>query len=118
MIQLKRAYDSVEESDGCRVLVDRLWPRGISKEDLKLTAWIKEIAPSDELRQWFEHDPEKFKEFQKRYFAELKRNEEPLRELQRLSNNCDRLTLVYGAKDREHNNAVALKEYLQTKANF
>ena len=111
-IHLKRAYDEPEEDDGYRVLVDRIWPRGKSKEELQLDEWLKEIAPSDELRKWFDHDPEKFEEFRKRYREELENKHEIMERLQKLAKN-QHITLVYGAKDREHNQAVVLKEYLE-----
>lgn len=111
-IRLKRAYDEPEESDGYRVLVDRIWPRGLSKERLQLDEWIKEIAPSNELRKWFDHDPDKFLEFKKRYRKELDEKKELMQPLKKLAGNGV-LTLVYGAKDREHNQAAILKEYLE-----
>ncbi len=110
-LSLKRAYEDAESADGYRILVDRLWPRGVSKEEARIDLWLKEIAPSTELRKWFGHDPGKWTEFQKRYFRELdehadavKKIEEQLRE--------GHVTLVYGARDEEHNDAVALREYL------
>lgn len=116
MIQLKRAYDPVEDTDGYRILVDRLWPRGVSKEKLKLDDWFKEIAPSDELRNWFDHDSEKFEEFKQRYYAELDSNESTqIEELISICQSHDTVTLIFAAKDRGHNNAVALKEYLKEK---
>ena len=111
-IRLKRAYDEIGADDGIRILVDRIWPRGVSKKDLQLDKWMKEIAPSDKLRQWFDHDPEKFEEFRRRYQQELDSNGERVRRLAEIARNQD-LTLVYGAKDREHNHAVVLKEYLE-----
>ncbi|WP_347330600.1 DUF488 domain-containing protein [Marinimicrobium locisalis] len=109
---IKRAYDEVESSDGARVLVDKIWPRGVKKEDLALTDWCKEVAPSDTLRKWFNHDPDKWKEFRTRYLDELKENKPQAREL--LGKSKDgRLTLVYGAKDTEHNHARVLREYLK-----
>lgn len=113
MIKLKRAYDEVED-DGCRILVDRLWPRGISKEELKIDHWLKEVAPSDELRKWFDHDPEKFEEFSERYLDELKTSSNSqIDKLQSLCKENQKITLVYAAKDRDHNNAVVLKNYLE-----
>ena len=111
-IRLERAYDEIGADDGIRILVDRIWPRGVSKKDLQLDKWMKEIAPSDKLRQWFDHDPEKFEEFRRRYQQELDSNGERVRRLAEIARNQD-LTLVYGAKDREHNHAVVLKEYLE-----
>jgi uncharacterized protein YeaO (DUF488 family) len=111
-IQLKRAYDPVRPEDGHRVLVDRLWPRGVKKESLQVETWMKEIAPSTELRQWFGHDPEKWVEFQQRYTHELDQNPECVQDLRDLASR-GRLTLVYSAKDEQHNDAVVLKEYLE-----
>lgn len=110
-IKLKRAREAPARGDGKRILVDRLWPRGKSKEALKLDAWLRDIAPSTELRQWFGHDPHKWIEFRKRYFAELKSNPAvaTLRELAAQAT----VTLVFDAADTEHCNAVALREYLQ-----
>jgi uncharacterized protein YeaO (DUF488 family) len=115
-IRLKRAYDKPEEDDGYRVLVDRLWPRGLSKADLKLDSWLKQIAPSDELRKWFGHDAHKWDEFKRRYWAELESEPEALQELARRAV-AGRVTLVYAASDRAHNNAVALQEYLARQGN-
>lgn len=112
-IGLKRAYDKPAAGDGVRVLVDRLWPRGVSKADAQLDDWLKEIGPSDKLRKWFGHDPERWQEFKKRYFDELDDNPEALKTLKEMARKSERLTLVFGAKDVEHNNAVALKEYLE-----
>jgi len=114
MIRIKRAYDPAERSDGQRFLVDRLWPRGIRKDDLKIDAWPKEAAPSNELRHWFGHDPARWQEFQDRYWQELDGDQEAW--LPMLDTARDRdVTLVYGAKDEEHNNAVALKAYLEKR---
>lgn len=115
MIQIKRAYDEPDNDDGCRVLADRLWPRGVSKEDLKHDEWFKELAPSDELRKWFNHDPDKFEEFSKRYKKELEDHQEQIDKLLSLHEENDKLTLVYAAKDEEHNNAVVLKDYLEER---
>jgi uncharacterized protein YeaO (DUF488 family) len=111
-IRLKRAYVAPASDDGYRVLVDRLWPRGIAKEDLKLDGWLKEIAPSNDLRKWFGHDPDKWDEFKQRYFHELDDQSDVVRQLVDKVNQ-GRVTLVYAAKDEEFNNAVALKEFLQ-----
>jgi uncharacterized protein YeaO (DUF488 family) len=111
-IHLKRAYDAPETSDGYRVLVDRLWPRGISKEGIKIDLWLKEIAPSDDLRKWFGHDPEKWNEFKKRYFKELDDRPDVVKQLADKVNQGP-VTLVFAAKDEEFNNAVAIKEFLQ-----
>jgi uncharacterized protein YeaO (DUF488 family) len=113
-IRLKRVYEEPGSRDGCRVLVDRLWPRGLNKESAKIDLWLKEIAPSAELRKWFGHDPAKWEEFRKRYFAELDEREEILEELWSKAGD-GRMTLVYGARDEEHNNAVALKQFLETR---
>lgn len=111
-IRLKRAYEPPAESDGVRILVDRIWPRGVRKEELKLEAWLKEIAPSSELRRWFGHDPEKWEEFRRRYFRELDERQDVVEEL-RSKVRQGGGTLVYGAADEQHNNAAALKEYLE-----
>ena len=108
-IQIKRAYDAPAKSDGVRVLVDRLWPRGIAKTEVDL--WLKDIAPSTELRQWFGHDPGKWTEFKQRYRAELEANP-ALADLRALSRKSG-ITLVYAARDRAHNQAVVLKEVLE-----
>ncbi len=114
-IHLKRAYDPPEPADGFRILVDRLWPRGITKDSAHLDLWLKEVGPSTELRKWFGHDPSKWKEFRQRYVAELKHNPEAIEKLAEcLRHNT--VTLVYGAKDEEHNQAVVLKEYLEKQA--
>lgn len=111
MLKVKRAYVAAEESDGKRVLVDRIWPRGVSKEKAAIDWWAKEVAPSGELRKWFGHDPERYAEFKKRYRRELKGNEE-LEKLKELVSEGD-VTLVYSAKDEEHNQARVLEELLQ-----
>lgn len=112
MVTLKRVYESVEKDDGYRVLVDRLWPRGLTKEKAKVDLWIKDIAPTTELRKWFNHDPSKWNEFIKRYHEELKKNNEVVSKLvEHLKQG--KVTLVYGAKDKVHNDAVVLKEYLE-----
>lgn len=111
MIKIKRVYDPVELSDGQRFLVDRLWPRGITKSSLVMDAWIKDAAPSTELRQWFHHDPSRWNEFRLRYFAELESKPEvlePLAELRRVGT----VTLLSSAKDTDHNHAAALMEFL------
>ena len=113
-IQLKRAYATRSESDGYRVLVDRLWPRGVSKQDAKIDLWLKEIAPSTDLRKWFAHDPAKWDEFRKRYAQELDNRPEIVEQLANLVEKQP-VTLIYSAKNEEFNQAVALKEYLDTK---
>jgi uncharacterized protein YeaO (DUF488 family) len=110
-IKLKRIYDEPSDGDGYRVLVDRLWPRGVSKEDAKLDEWDKEIAPSSELRKWFDHKEERFNEFLKRYREELKDKEPDLDKLREIAKKKT-LTLLYAAKDHEINQAVVLKEVL------
>lgn len=109
-IKLKRAYEAPAKSDGMRILVDRLWPRGLSKARAAIDHWLKEVAPSNELRQWFGHDPERWPEFQKRYRAELKDNP-ALAELRTLTRKGT-VTLVYAAKDELHNQAVVLRQVL------
>ncbi len=110
-IQLKRAYEKPAKSDGFRVLIDRLWPRGVRKEDLKLDLWLKDLGPSTALRKWFGHDPEKWEEFRKRYFRELDSHPEEIRQL-RAKMRDGPLTLVFGSKEERFNDATALKEYL------
>ncbi|MGX5846381.1 DUF488 domain-containing protein [Mesorhizobium sp. PL10] len=110
-IAVKRIYEPPAEADGRRVLVDRIWPRGVRKEDAALTLWLKHIAPSDALRKWFGHEPARWAEFRKRYAIELDGNEEVVAQLRGLLGN-GRVTLLYGAHDEAHNNAVALAEYL------
>jgi uncharacterized protein YeaO (DUF488 family) len=114
-IHLRRVYDPPGRGDGCRILVDRVWPRGVSKEDLHLDEWQKEIAPSTRLRKWFGHDPERWKGFQERYFAELEEKQDAVRELLKRARR-GRVTLVYGARDEDHNQAVALRAYLRARA--
>lgn len=109
-ISIKRVYESVSESDGKRVLVDRLWPRGLTKTEAKIDVWLKDIAPSDALRKWFGHDPQKWADFQEKYKAELKGNP-ALAELKALAKK-EAVTLLFAAKDEEHNNAVALRQIL------
>ena len=115
--QIKRIYDALSDNDGYRVLVDRVWPRGISKESAHLDAWLKELAPSTDLRLWFAHDPSKFSEFQRRYFAELDVNPEVKNIITDLNQRAktETVTLLYSAKDEEHNQAVVLKDYLDEK---
>jgi len=114
MIQTKRAYEPTSETDGARILVERLWPRGIKKEALSLDTWLKDVAPSTELRQWFQHDPAKWHEFRKRYSRELEENPEPWQQLLSRARR-GKLTLVYSSHDEEHNNAVALRQFLERK---
>lgn len=110
-VKIKRVYEKPAASDGKRILVDRLWPRGLSKEDAKIDVWLKDVAPSAALRKWFGHDPEKWDEFRKRYRTEIRENKDAFDELKRAA--TDNATLVYGAKDTEHNNAVVLQECLK-----
>jgi uncharacterized protein YeaO (DUF488 family) len=114
MIQCKRVYEETSREDGTRVLVDRLWPRGVSKEEAALDDWCKDVAPSDALREWFDHDPEKWDEFCRCYHEELDKKDQIVGQLREKAED-DPLTLVYAAKDHEHNNAVALKAYLQNR---
>lgn len=115
MIQIKRAYEKPSKDDGMRILVDHLWPRGVSKEEAHLHEWMKEVSPSTELREWFEHDPSRWEEFKKKYFAELKDKKEHIEKLIDLAKHHT-VTLVYGAHEEKYNNAVALKEYLEREA--
>ncbi|PID25770.1 DUF488 domain-containing protein [Sporosarcina sp. P7] len=116
VVQIKRIYDDAEKADGLRVLVDRVWPRGMSKQAAQVNEWLKEIGPSTELRQWFNHDPGKFDDFKKKYKEELKNNEAQQEELEKLKNwtkeHKKNITLVFGAKDEKNNQAVVLKEIL------
>ncbi|HZO95930.1 MAG TPA: DUF488 family protein [Gaiellaceae bacterium] len=111
-VRLKRAYEPPARSDGYRVLVDRLWPRGVSKEEARLDEWARELAPSGGLRRWFGHDPARFDEFRRRYREELAAHEDKLRELRRRAR-AGTVTLVYAARDAEHNDAVVLAELLR-----
>ncbi|NHO34094.1 DUF488 family protein [Acetobacter sp. LMG 1636] len=111
-MRIRRIYDPPMADDGARILVDRLWPRGISKERADLTLWLKAIAPSDELRRWFGHDPERWTEFQARYRLELQNNPESVENLKSFVKNGP-VTLLYGARDTEHNEAVVLCNFLQ-----
>lgn len=112
MIKIKRAYDPPARGDGKRFLVDRLWVRGMTKEKLQLDAWLKEVAPSDTLRKQVHHDPARWDEFQRRYFAELDAHPAAWQPILRAAQRGN-VTLIYGARDTEHNNAVALKAYLE-----
>lgn len=110
MIKLKRIYDSPSAYDGYRVLVDRLWPRGIKKENAHIDLWLKDVAPSNELRKWFGHDPAKWDEFKQRYAQEI--DADALAQLRQLAGEKSTLTLLFAAKDEDHNNAVVLKSLL------
>ena len=112
MIRIKRMYEPYDKSDGYRVLVDRLWPRGIKKADAHIDEWLKDVGPSAELRRWFGHDVEKWAEFRKRYKIELK-NSEAWEALRKLAHAHKTLTLLFAAKDEAHNQAVVLKEMLE-----
>lgn len=111
-IEVKRVYDPQASADGVRVLVDRVWPRGVRKEEAGVDEWLREIAPSTELRRWFAHDPTRWDLFVEKYFQELDEHGELVASLAAQAK-WGRLTLIFGAKDREHNNAVALKRYLE-----
>jgi len=115
MIRLKRAYDAISRTDGARFLVERLWPRGVSKATLQLDAWLKEVGPSTALRKWFSHDPEKWREFRRRYFRELDSRPEAWKPIVSAARRGT-VTLVYSSHDTEHNNAVALQEYVRAKS--
>jgi uncharacterized protein YeaO (DUF488 family) len=112
LLKTKRAYDPAEPRDGARFLVDRLWPRGIKKEVLEMEAWLKDVAPSPALRKWFSHDPDKWPEFQRRYRAELQSHPhawQPVLDAAKLGD----VTLLYSARDTEHNSAVLLQKFLE-----
>lgn len=115
MIKIKRAYKKPSKGDGYRILVDQLWPRGLTKQRVAVDLWMKDIAPSTKLRQWFSHDPTKWNEFRKKYKEELKEKKAMIREIERLEREKKSLTLLFAAKDVEHNNAVVLAELLQKK---
>lgn len=110
-IQVKRIYEEPKKSDGYRVLVDRLWPRGVKKNEAAIDLWLKEIAPSDALRKWFNHDPKKWPEFQKRYAKELAHKQE-LIDVIKKETKLKTVTLLFGAKETEYNNAVALRNFI------
>jgi uncharacterized protein YeaO (DUF488 family) len=114
MLRLKRAYEAKAPSDGRRILIDRLWPRGLSKSRVGIDEWIKEVAPSTELRQWFGHDPKKWPEFRRRYKQELRAQSEHVDRLARLARR-GRVTLVFGARDEAHNDAVVLAEVIRRR---
>ncbi len=118
MVQVnrKRVYEQPENDDGVRVLVDRIWPRGLSKQKAAVDHWLKELAPSAELRKWFQHDPEKFPDFKQKYIQEITMDEtkrEHIGKLKEIIEESESVTLVYGAKDTEHNQAVVLQEWLE-----
>lgn len=113
MISVKRAYEAPSKSDGFRILVDRIWPRGVSKENADIDLWLKEIAPSSDLRKWFNHEAEKWEEFMQKYAKELDENHEKVEELKKVLEDHKTVTFVYAAKDENFNNAIALKDYLK-----
>jgi uncharacterized protein YeaO (DUF488 family) len=117
-IRMRRAYEKPDQKDGFRVLVDRVWPRGVRKDDLRLDAWLKEVAPSTQLRKWFGHDPDKWTEFKRRFASELNDRPEARQALEELEKRSrqGRVTLVYGARETRYNNAAALKDYLEENA--
>ncbi len=112
MVKIKRVYEPRKRTDGRRVLVDRLWPRGLKKEDLEIDEWLKDISPSNALRKWFGHDPGKWVEFKKRFFSELRKKQSTVEQIANAARKGT-ITLLYGAKDERFNNAVALKEYIE-----
>jgi uncharacterized protein YeaO (DUF488 family) len=114
MLKLKRAYDPVSRADGTRLLVERLWPRGVSKGKLQVEAWLKDVGPSTALRKWFSHDPDKWSRFRTRYFRELDSRPDAWRPIVAAARRGT-VTLVYSSHDEEHNNAVALKDYVRAK---
>lgn len=116
MLKVKRVYEAVERSDGVRFLVERLWPRGMKKEKLIMEAWLKDVAPSDSLRRWFGHDPLKWNEFQKRYSVELTGNPEAWKPILKAATQ-GHVTLLYSARDTEHNNALVLRSFLEDYLN-
>lgn len=113
-IQIKRVYDPADAQDGVRVLVDRLWPRGLTKEQVKADLWLKEVAPSTALRKWFHQDMQQWERFRQRYFAELDGSPEPITKLLELAQN-NRLTLLFSSREADRNHALALKEYLLSR---
>lgn len=114
MIRIKRVYEAPSESDGARFLVDHLWPRGLKKAQVKVRSWIKSVSPSNGLRQWFGHEPAKWKEFRRRYFAELDKKPETWQPLLEAAREGD-ITLVFSTRDEQHNNALALQSYLEKR---
>jgi len=111
-VKIKRVYEPPLSDDGSRILVDRLWPRGLTKEKAHVDLWLKEVAPSTELRQWFGHDPAKWKSFRGRYETEIRNNDNLIRELKEIAKK-DTVTLLYGAGDEKHNEALVLKQFLE-----
>ena len=115
IIKIERIYDNPKGDKSFRILVDRLWPRGLSKEKVRVDLWQKDIAPSNTLRKWFGHDEKKWDEFKHKYFKELDKNNDVVNTIIRMTQEQDSITLLYGAKEKRFNNAVALKEYLEEK---
>ena len=113
MIKIKRVYDKPDTNDGVRILVDRLWPRGISKQAARIDQWLKDVAPTPALRQWFSHDPAKFQEFKQAYRGQLRRKRAILPDIKRLARQHGVVSLLYAAKDPQCNNAVVLRDYLK-----
>ena len=111
-IKIKRAYEPSHKDDGVRILVDRLWPRGLTKEKASVDLWLKDIAPSTELRKWFDHDPEKWKRFRGRYETEIRHNDDLIKVLKDKAREGT-VTLIYGARDQKHNEALVLKQFLE-----
>ncbi len=111
-IQIKRVYEEPTRDDGRRILIDRLWPRGLPKQHARIDEWLKDLAPSTELRRWFAHDPHKWAEFEQRYFGELDAKGELVEQIVEETRRQGRVTLLYGARDTLHNNAVALRDYI------
>ncbi|MDE2346466.1 MAG: DUF488 family protein [Gammaproteobacteria bacterium] len=112
-LRLKRVYAAPADADGFRILVDRIWPRGLTRNKARIDHWARGIAPSTRLRQWFGHEPGKWPEFKKRYFAELRRQREAMAELRKILKVHTTVTLVFAARDQQHNNAVAIRSYLR-----
>lgn len=115
MVRIARIYESARHDDGWRVLVDRLWPRGVKKEKARVNEWMKEVAPSDRLRKWFGHKAQRWEQFERRYRAELAKKKEMIGRLAAMEKKHGTLTLLFGAKDREHNQAVVLRNVLKGK---
>lgn len=115
MVQSKRIYDAPESSDGCRVLVDRIWPRGLTKQRAHIALWLKQIGPSTALRKWFAHDPKRWPEFQKRYREELRDKSDLLAEIKKLEREQGTVTLVYAARDQQHNQTAVLRNLLTSR---
>jgi uncharacterized protein YeaO (DUF488 family) len=114
MLKIKRVYDPPSRDDGKRILVDRLWPRGLKKENARIDEWIKEIGPSTELRKWFSHDPEKWEEFKRRFFKELQKNGETVDRVIATAKKST-VTLLFGSREERYNNALALKEFIESR---